>query len=332
MRGGLQGPRFRSPRVIPTQKDRSPLTFALNRRNWIEVDGTGLIVGRLASTIAHLLQGKHKPFWTPDKDVGDYIVVTNCEKVIFTGKKWQQKMYRSHSLYPGGLKEIQVKEMLMNHPDRIISKAVWGMLPKNKLRKERLHRLKIYPEQVHNHQAQLAHSITPKTITELFNRCKWKATDFDPEKHEGVLMTLEHVEDRTLVTTEDSPGKTKVTFKREIKAGRTWKRPALLKKSWYLKKNFQQIIKEVNRRGKMKWEDFPGWEKSLSEDEEPVEFHRRFDSVLLKPGERRVPLAKLPPVEYPAQKNLRKKIRAKWLSRLERAQQKLKEKANLRPL
>jgi len=121
---------------------------------WHTVDAAGHRVGRLSTQIAKLLMGKHKPSYNPAHDTGDYVVVYNAEKVLFTGKKWLQKLYRWHTRYPGGLKEVPAKNMLYKHPDNIIHKAVKGMLPSNRLRTARMRRLRIYVGTEHPHAAQ----------------------------------------------------------------------------------------------------------------------------------------------------------------------------------
>ncbi|KAL6079660.1 50S ribosomal protein L13 [Balamuthia mandrillaris] len=121
---------------------------------WHVIDAEGFRVGRLAEQIARLLQGKHKPIYSPTVDNGDYVVVKNVEKLKFTGEKWEQKLYRWHTGYPGGLKEVSAKHMLRKHPDKILIKAVSGMLPKNKTRYARLERLRIYVGDEHPHEEQ----------------------------------------------------------------------------------------------------------------------------------------------------------------------------------
>ncbi len=123
-------------------------------RTWYEVDATGHTVGRLATEIAKVLAGKHKPEFSRHNDGGDFVIVTNADKLEFRGNKWQQKIYYQHSLYPGGLRETTAAQMRLKHPDRIIHAAVRGMLPKNKLRSPRLVRLKIYTTDGHPHIAQ----------------------------------------------------------------------------------------------------------------------------------------------------------------------------------
>ncbi|MCL6633494.1 MAG: 50S ribosomal protein L13 [Alicyclobacillus herbarius] len=123
-------------------------------RKWYVIDATGWRVGRLATEIAKILRGKHKPEFTPHVDTGDFVIVTNVEKVVLTGDKWQQKMYRRHSGYPGGLKETRAIDMLRTHPERILESAVRGMLPHNSLGRKQFTKLKLYVGPDHPHQAQ----------------------------------------------------------------------------------------------------------------------------------------------------------------------------------
>ncbi|MBN1971659.1 MAG: 50S ribosomal protein L13 [Candidatus Delongbacteria bacterium] len=123
-------------------------------RKWYLVDAEGLTLGRVATKIARLLIGKHKPTYTPHIDGGDFVVVVNSEKIVLTGSKENQKTYFSYSGYIGGDKHTSVSEMRDKHPDRIISKAVKGMLPKNKLQSNRMTRLKVFVGPEHIHQAQ----------------------------------------------------------------------------------------------------------------------------------------------------------------------------------
>ena len=123
---------------------------------WHLVDARGQTVGRLASQIASVLKGKHKPTFMPNKDMGDTVVVVNAEKVHFTGDKWQKKLYRWHTGYPGGLKERPANRMLERNPTKILRKAVLGMLKRNNLRHGYIEpRLKIYTGPDHPHHAQL---------------------------------------------------------------------------------------------------------------------------------------------------------------------------------
>jgi large subunit ribosomal protein L13 len=123
-------------------------------KRWHLIDAEDKVLGRLASEIAVILRGKHKPIFTPHMDAGDYVVVVNADKVILTGNKLEKKIYYHHSGYVGGLKETTVKEMLLRRPENLIKLAVKGMLPKNSLGRRQLTKLKIYAGQDHPHQAQ----------------------------------------------------------------------------------------------------------------------------------------------------------------------------------
>lgn len=113
------------------------------KRNWHLVDANGKVLGRTATEIVKYLMGKHKKDYTPHIDMGDHVVVVNCEKIKVTGKKAEQKLYRSHSGYPGGFKEVTYRKMSEEHPERIIELAVKRMLPENRLRDNRMTRLKV---------------------------------------------------------------------------------------------------------------------------------------------------------------------------------------------
>ena len=121
---------------------------------WYIVDATDLVLGRLASQVAAILKGKNKPEYTPHVDCGDHVIVINCDKVVLTGKKLEQKYYRYHTGYIGGLKEIQYKKLMNEKPDFAVYKAVKGMLPKNKIGADMLKKLRVYVGAEHNHQAQ----------------------------------------------------------------------------------------------------------------------------------------------------------------------------------
>ena len=123
-------------------------------RNWWIVDAEGQTLGRLASKIAWILRGKHKPIYAPNLDTGDFVVVINAEKIRVTGNKLDQKEYNRHSLYPGGLTTITLRDQLKQHPDRVIEAAVRGMLPKNTLGRAMFKKLKIYAGPAHPHEAQ----------------------------------------------------------------------------------------------------------------------------------------------------------------------------------
>jgi large subunit ribosomal protein L13 len=123
-------------------------------REWYLVDAEDKTLGRLASEIAKVLRGKNKPLYVPHLDTGDYVVVINAEKIHVTGRKLDQKMYYSHSGYPGGLKSITLRERLKRHPTRVIRSAVWGMLPHNRLGRAMIKKLKVYAGDSHPHEAQ----------------------------------------------------------------------------------------------------------------------------------------------------------------------------------
>jgi len=124
------------------------------KRRWYVVDAENLVLGRMATRIADILRGKHKPCYTPNVDTGDFVVVINAEKVTVTGKKAQQKVYQRYSGYPGGLKEIKYADMQQKHPDRIIRLAVQRMIPKNRLGRKMIKKLKVYKGPEHPHEAQ----------------------------------------------------------------------------------------------------------------------------------------------------------------------------------
>jgi large subunit ribosomal protein L13 len=123
-------------------------------RKWYIVDAEGQTLGRLSSEIAKVLIGKNKPIYTPHVDTGDHVVVINADKVVLTGKKLEQKLYRYHTGHPGGLKEIKYKDMMKNKPEEVVMHAVKGMLPKNKLGRKMLKKLRVYRGSEHKHEAQ----------------------------------------------------------------------------------------------------------------------------------------------------------------------------------
>jgi large subunit ribosomal protein L13 len=130
-----------------------------DRRKWFVVDASGKTVGRLATEVARILSGKNNPDWTPFMDMGDHVVVINARLAVFTGSKTDQKLYRRHTLYPGGLRETTVKEMFEKKPEKVIELAVKGMLPKTKLGKAMVKKLKVYADGDHRHIAQKPESI-----------------------------------------------------------------------------------------------------------------------------------------------------------------------------
>jgi len=129
------------------------------KRDWYIVDASDKVLGRLASEIAHRLRGKHKPEYTPHVDTGDYIVVVNAEKIAVTGNKENDKVYYHHTGHPGGIKSTSFKEMIAKHPARVIETAVKGMLPKNKLGRAMMSKLKVYAGEQHRHIAQQPKSL-----------------------------------------------------------------------------------------------------------------------------------------------------------------------------
>ena len=123
-------------------------------RKWYVVDAEGLTLGRLASEVASVLRGKHKPTFTPNIDTGDHVIIINCAKAILTGNKLDQKMYRHHSGYIGGMKEVSARVMLEKNPEKAMMLAVKGMLPHNSLGRAQLKKLRVYAGDKHENQAQ----------------------------------------------------------------------------------------------------------------------------------------------------------------------------------
>ncbi len=123
-------------------------------RRWWVVDASDQVLGRLATRVATVLRGKHKPTFTPHLDTGDFVIVVNAAKVKLTGRKWEQKTYYRHSGYPGGIKSLLAKRLRSEHPDRLVQTAVRGMLPKNRLGRRLIKKLKVYAGPEHPHQAQ----------------------------------------------------------------------------------------------------------------------------------------------------------------------------------
>ncbi|MCB2212234.1 50S ribosomal protein L13 [bacterium] len=123
-------------------------------RNWYVIDAEGEVLGRLATRIATVLRGKHKPTFSPHVDGGDFVVVTNADKLEFTGRKLEKKVYWHHTGHTGGFRTKLLHEMLAKHPDRVLRKAVWGMLPKGPLGRRQIKKLKVYASEAHPHDAQ----------------------------------------------------------------------------------------------------------------------------------------------------------------------------------
>ena len=129
------------------------------QRDWYVVDAEGQTLGRLASKVANVLRGKHKPTYTPHVDGGDYVIIVNAEKVVLTGNKLNDKIYYNHSRYTGGLRERTAKEMVEKYPVEMVERAVKGMLPKGRLGRQMYKKLHVYADSVHPHTAQ-----QPKTV------------------------------------------------------------------------------------------------------------------------------------------------------------------------
>lgn len=136
-----------------TQKSFSLKAGDIDKKWWV-IDASDLVVGRLATEVTNLLRGKHKPTFTPNQEGGDFVIITNCEKVKFTGAKWDNKKYRWHTGYIGGLKERTAKQQLERQPEKIILDAVKGMLPKTSLGRKQLTKLKVFVGNEHTHEAQ----------------------------------------------------------------------------------------------------------------------------------------------------------------------------------
>ena len=135
------------------EKTYTPRAGEIERR-WYVVDATDKVLGRLASEVAQVLRGKRKPIYTPHADVGDHVIVINAGKVRITGRKAEQKVYYRHTGYPGGIRQTSYGEMLEKHPERIVQKAVWGMLPHTKLGRRIFKKLRVYAGNEHRHEAQ----------------------------------------------------------------------------------------------------------------------------------------------------------------------------------
>jgi len=131
------------------------------KHNWRVIDVDGRPLGRVASEVAQILKGKDKAMYTPNADTGDFVIVVNASKVVVTGQKTREKMYYTHSGYPGGLKETSFDKMLAAHPRRVVEWAVWGMLPKNRIGRVLFRKLKVYAEATHPHAAQAPEASAP---------------------------------------------------------------------------------------------------------------------------------------------------------------------------
>jgi len=135
-------------------------------RQWHVVDATDVVLGRLASHVATLLRGKHKPIFAPHVDTGDFVIVVNADKVALSGNKLEDKQAYRHSGYPGGLRAMNYGELMAKHPERVVEKAVKGMLPKNSLGRQTLRKLKVYAGPDHPHQAQQPQPYTIRQIAQ----------------------------------------------------------------------------------------------------------------------------------------------------------------------
>jgi len=124
------------------------------QKKWFVIDADGLVLGRLASEVAKILRGKNKPEYTPFLDTGDYVIVVNAAKMVLTGRKLDQKLYRYHTLYPGGLKEVKYSTLMQKNPEKVLELAVKGMLPKNALGRAMFKKLKVYAGPDHEQAAQ----------------------------------------------------------------------------------------------------------------------------------------------------------------------------------
>ena len=128
--------------------------LAASNKKWYLIDAKGKTLGRLSTEVAKILMGKHKPEYTPNQDMGDFVIVINADKVVLSGNKVNEKLYRHHTGYPGGLKEVAYKDMVVRHPILPVEEAVRGMLPKNALGRQMFRKLKVYAGAEHEHQAQ----------------------------------------------------------------------------------------------------------------------------------------------------------------------------------
>ena len=136
------------------------------QRQWHVIDAADVVLGRLAVQAATLLRGKHKPMFAPHVDTGDFVIIVNADKVALSGTKRDDKLAYRHSGYPGGLRAVPYAELLAKHPEKAVEKAVWGMLPKNKLGRQMLKKLKVYSGPNHPHQAQKAIPFEIKQISQ----------------------------------------------------------------------------------------------------------------------------------------------------------------------
>ena len=137
--------------MAKTDADSKPINF---EQQWYVIDATDLVVGRLAAAVSTILRGKHKPQFTPHQDTGDFVIIINVDRIKFTGRKLEQKTYQTYSHYPGGQKITPASEIMQKHPERILISAVKRMVPRSRLGRKQLEKLKIYKGPQHPHQAQ----------------------------------------------------------------------------------------------------------------------------------------------------------------------------------
>lgn len=146
--------------TIRTKTKQLTKQEAASGRKWWVADVSGKTLGRAATQIAHVLRGKHKPAFTPHVDSGDFVIVVNADKVHLTGKKWEGKTYYDHTEFPGGLIRTPAAKMLKKHPEELMRRAVWGMLPKGPLGRRIYKKLKVYASPTHEHTAQMPEPLT----------------------------------------------------------------------------------------------------------------------------------------------------------------------------
>jgi large subunit ribosomal protein L13 len=145
--------------MAKTDADGIPSNF---EQQWFVIDATDQVVGRLAATVATIIRGKHKPVFTPHQDTGDYVIIINAEKVKFTGRKLEQKTYQSYSHFPGGQKIVAASDLMDKHPERILISAIKRMVPRTRLGRQQMEKIKIYKGPQHPHQAQQPTEFKPK--------------------------------------------------------------------------------------------------------------------------------------------------------------------------
>jgi large subunit ribosomal protein L13 len=184
-------------------------------KHWYHIDAEGLVVGRLAAFIAPILMGKHRPTYTPHIDTGDYVVVTNVDKVVFTGEKWRQKTYQTYSGYPGGQRDVAAWKLFERRPERILELAIGRMMPKNKIGRHMMAKLKLYVGPDHPHQAQC-----PIPLEPLSGRPATSGAVFQAPaslKANGASRP-EHTAPAATATTEPAPASPRATAEPETAA------------------------------------------------------------------------------------------------------------------